>query len=87
METILFFHNSIKENNKMNRMVALTSLSGENLSSREDIANEILGFYTTLAGTASVDLHGIERPCVMKGKILSREDSLDLIKPVLEHEI
>ncbi|XP_058726928.1 uncharacterized protein LOC131598332 [Vicia villosa] len=68
-------------------MLTLISLNGDILCNKEDIAKEILDFYTNLVGTASMDLKGINIPCVVSGKILSRESGLDLVKPVSKREI
>ncbi|XP_058758319.1 uncharacterized protein LOC131631540 [Vicia villosa] len=82
-----FFHNSIKERNKHNNMSTLTSLNGELLSNKNDISNEILNFYTGLVGTAANSIEGIDQPCILRGNTISREEALDLITPIAEHEI
>ncbi|XP_058776165.1 uncharacterized protein LOC131650474 [Vicia villosa] len=82
-----FFHNSIRERNKHNNMSTLTSLNGELLSNRTDISNEILSFYTGLVGTAANSIEGIDQPCILRGSIISKEEALDLITPISEHEI
>ncbi|XP_058760042.1 uncharacterized protein LOC131633337 [Vicia villosa] len=64
-----FFYSTIKEKNKQKAMHTLTSSTGEILSSKEDITNEVLEFYTSLVGTASETLAGINLPCILKGPV------------------
>ncbi|XP_058722962.1 uncharacterized protein LOC131594771 [Vicia villosa] len=82
-----YFHTSIRERHKHKSMSTLTSSKGEVLTNREDIVKEVLEFYKQLLGKASKDLTGVDKPCIMRGKMLSREDALSLIAPVTELEI
>ncbi|XP_058783262.1 uncharacterized protein LOC131657933 [Vicia villosa] len=82
-----FFHTVVREKNKQNNMVSLTSLTGVELSKKEDIAEEIIGFYKSLVGTAAHTLQGIDLPCLMRGNTLSRKGALSLIQPFSEQEV
>ncbi|XP_058776279.1 uncharacterized protein LOC131650591 [Vicia villosa] len=83
-ENNTFFHNSVRERHRHNNMNTLTSLNGSFLNNREDITKEIIEYYTTLLGTSSNALKGIDRHCILRGKILSRTDALSLIYPIAE---
>lgn len=79
-----FFHTYVREKNKHKNMTSLTSLNGENISTKDEITKETMDFYANLVGIAARNLRGIDKTCAMTGKTLSKDDALSLIKQIEE---
>lgn len=82
-----YFYAFVKGKQVYNTIKTLISSSGVRLHNKEQVKKEILNFYKNLLDTTATSLTAVDPEVISVGKILNREQQLQLIHPVIAEEV
>ncbi|XP_060177915.1 uncharacterized protein LOC132607856 [Lycium barbarum] len=84
---LTYFHANIKSRIAQNHITRLVSATGELLTTNLEIENEAIGFYVNLLGTCAEQFPEIDPRVMTSGKILHRNQQVQLITPVTREDV
>ncbi|CAJ2668635.1 unnamed protein product [Trifolium pratense] len=82
-----YFHASIKTRSASKNMNVLYTKDGTQLTTQDDIEEEVMSFYSKLTGMADNDLNGVDITVMREGPQLNNEQREKLTGPITDKEI
>ncbi|CAJ2651355.1 unnamed protein product [Trifolium pratense] len=82
-----YFHASIKTRSASKNMNVLYTEDGTQLTTQDDIEEEVMSFYSKLMGMADNDLNGVDITVMREGPQLNNEQREKLTGPITDKEI
>ncbi|XP_019244246.1 PREDICTED: uncharacterized protein LOC109224116 [Nicotiana attenuata] len=82
-----YFFAIMKRRYSQNKVKSLIRANGEMVQTKQEIEEEVLGFYKQLLGSSAGNLPGINPMVMRDGDLVNRQQQLHLVKDVSKEEV